>query len=70
MMGNHKKFFTDFRDHPGVALLALDLPRPKASRASQVYEAVEAPLSGRSEFGGRASSTEKHRVPIRQRRIG
>ena len=61
--------FAYLHDRAALAL-AFDLPRPKASRASQGDEAEEAPLFERSEFGGRASSNEKHRAPIRQRRIG
>ena len=59
----------DSRDRAALAL-AFDLPRPKASRASQVDGAEEAPLFERSELGGRAPSIEKRREPIRRSRIG
>ncbi len=71
--GYHLRFFVlaELRNQAAFALaFDFDFPRPKASRASQDDGAEEAPLSERSEFGGRAPSAEKHRAPIRQRRIG
>ena len=71
--GYHLRFFVlaELRNQAALALaFDFDFPRPKASRASQGDGAAEAPLSERSEFGGRAPSAEKHRAPIRQRRIG
>ncbi|MBD9369727.1 hypothetical protein [Xanthomonas sp. XNM01] len=51
-----------------LRLLVFALLRLKASRASQVIRAEEAPLSERSEFGRRALIAEKHRAPMQ--RIG
>jgi hypothetical protein len=66
-MGRHKKIPTKSLDRPSTYLLLLLSPflppRLKANRASQEGVAEEAPLFERSEFGRRASTSEKRRAP-------